>query len=121
MNYPAIVIRHFEQPQNAGEFSEQSNVITAKCGTVSAGDLGQLQLKLKDRQIVEARFKAYGNPYFIASLSLLTEMLVDKTLDEAGLLSHEDLIKTLEMPNTKIHSALLAEDLLQAALKAATE
>lgn len=121
MMYPELVIEHFDNPKNSGEFATNKNIIHVSCGSKSSGDVGQLQLELAGANIIATRFKAYGNPYFIAALSYLTELLTNKNIEQAKAINHDTFVDALDIPNTKLHSALLAEDLLNAAIEAATE
>ena len=49
----------------------------------SCGDVMRLQIMVEDNRIIDAKFKTYGCGSAIASSSLLTEWVKDKTLEEA--------------------------------------
>lgn len=122
MNYNELVLSHFHQPRNVGEFAaDLPGIARARVGTVAAGNVAQLELQIEHDVIQAAKFKAYGEPYVIAACSYLTEQLTKKSLAEAEKIDHFHFAKALAMPTTKLHTALLVEDLLKAALSAAKE
>lgn len=83
MKYNALVLSHFHQPRNVGEFDPDTTVASARIGTVAAGNVLQLQLQISDDIIQATKFKAYGEPYVIAACSYLTELLSNKSITEA--------------------------------------
>lgn len=115
MPYSKIVLDHIENPRNIGELADAtvtSSVINSACG-----DQIKLFIKLLDRNITRVKMQAYGCVPTLASASLLTEWLTDKTIDQASLLETDDLIKMLEgLPRGKKHAADLAIEALQTAL-----
>jgi nitrogen fixation NifU-like protein len=49
-------------------------------------------------------------------LSLVSEWVKGKTLEEAGLIKNTDIAEELALPPVKIHCSILAEDAIKAAL-----
>jgi len=118
MNYPAIVLNYFHHPVNAGVFCDnEADVFTGKVGVPANGDVVQLQLQIKNNKITAAKFKCYGNPYTMAAASYATELLLDKTIDEANNIRHTNFVEALEFPQVKVHGSLLVEDAIKAAIK----
>ena len=112
------VLAHFEHPQNVGRFdSHIKGVGTALMGSYERGIVIQIQLRIEDQVIEEARFKAYGCSATIAACSLLTTSIQGKSLEEALHFTGQQLIDELELPALKVYSAMLAEDVLQAAIQ----
>ena len=59
------------------------NVGTGVEGAPECGDVMKLQIKVEEGVIVDAKFKTFGCGSAIASSSLATEWLKNKTLKEA--------------------------------------
>ena len=74
MAYSEQVLDNYENPRNVGKMNrEDSDVGTGMVGAPACGDVMQLQIKVEDDVIVDAKFKTYGCGSAIASSSLLTE------------------------------------------------
>ena len=67
--------------------------------------------------IEDAKFKTFGCGSAIASVSLATEWLKGKTVDEAAEIKNTDIVEELSLPPVKIHCSVLAEDAIKAAMK----
>lgn len=77
----------------------------------------RLQIKVSDDGIIEdAKFKTYGCGSAIASSSLLTEHVKNKTLEEAQQIKNTEIAEELALPPVKIHCSVLAEDAIKAAI-----
>ena len=117
MAYSEKVLDHYENPRNVGKFDrEDDDVGTGMVGAPACGDVMQLQIKVKDGIIQDARFKTYGCGSAIASSSLLTEWVKGKSLDEAASIKNTDISKELSLHPVKIHCSVLAEDAIKAAV-----
>ena len=120
MAYSEKVLDHYENPRNVGSFDKDAtNVGTGMVGAPACGDVMKLQIKVNAQTgiIEDARFKTYGCGSAIASSSLVTEWVKDKTLDEATALSNSDIAQELALPPVKIHCSILAEDAIKAAVQ----
>jgi len=114
--YSAQVLDHFEHPRNVAELP--SPAIAAQVENPACGDVLRLCLQVENGRIVEARFRAKGCVPAIACGSLLTELLLGKTLAEARSLRREQLVGALGgLPPASTHASHLALDVLAAALK----
>jgi len=110
--YSEIILRYYENRLRVGQFADQSDCIAATAGSISSGEIMEVQIKLNAHKvIIDARYKVHGCGYAIAVCSYLSEWLIGKSLTEDHL-SAEDMIKTLMLPENKYHSAMVAEDLL---------
>jgi nitrogen fixation NifU-like protein len=85
-------------------------------GAPACGDVLQLQIKVENNVITDAKFKTYGCGSAIASSSLVTEWVKGKTLDQAAALKNSQIAEELALPPVKIHCSILAEDAIKAAV-----
>ena len=117
--YSDKVLDHYENPRNVGKMDkEDDNVGTGMVGAPACGDVMQLQILVDEIGIIQdAKFKTYGCGSAIASSSLLTEWVKGKSLEDAGNIRNTDIAKELALPPVKIHSSVLAEDAIKAAIK----
>jgi len=116
--YSDKVLDHYENPRNVGKMDKEAkDVGTGMVGAPACGDVMQLQIKVEDGVIEDAKFKTYGCGSAIASSSLLTEWVKGKSLEEAGNISNTELAKELSLPPVKIHCSVLAEDAIKAAIQ----
>ena len=77
----------------------------------------QIQVNEESGVIENAVFKTFGCGSAIASSSLATEWIKNKTLDEASKIQNTEIVKELSLPPVKIHCSVLAEDAIKAAIK----
>lgn len=118
MSYSTAVIDHYENPRNVGKMDKTDpSVGTGLVGAPACGDVLQLQIKVKDNVITDAKFKTYGCGSAIASSSLVTTWLKGKSLDEADSIKNSEIAEELALPPVKIHCSILAEDAIKAAIK----
>ena len=117
MAYGERDLDHYENPRNVGKLDKDDpSVGTGLVGAPACGDVLQLQIKVDDGVITDAKFKTYGCGSAIASSSLVTEWLKGKNLDEAEAIKNTDIAQELALPPVKIHCSILAEDAIKAAL-----
>jgi len=86
-------------------------------GAPACGDVMQLQIKVENDVITDAKFKTYGCGSAIASSSLVTEWIKGKTLEQAGSITNSNIAEELALPPVKIHCSILAEDAIKAAIE----
>lgn len=117
MAYSEKVLDHYENPRNVGKFDKSDpDVGTGMVGAPACGDVMQLQLKVINGMITDAKFKTYGCGSAIASSSLVTEWVKGRTLDEAVSIKNTQIAEELALPPVKIHCSILAEDAIKAAV-----
>jgi len=118
MKYSDKVMMHFEDPQNVGSLDKNDpQVGTALVGAPACGDVMQLQLKISDEGIIEeAKFKTFGCGSAIASSSLVTTMVKNRSIEYAQAIRNVDIASELELPPQKIHCSVLAEDAIKLAI-----
>ena len=119
MAYSEKVIEHFEKPRNIGSLDSRSKSVgTGLVGAPECGDVMKLQIQVDDEnRIVDAKFKTFGCGSAIASSSLATEWIKNKTIDEASMIQNTEIVKELSLPPVKIHCSVLAEDAIKSAIK----
>jgi len=117
MAYSDKVLEHYNNPQNVGKMDHKdADVGTGMVGAPSCGDVMKLQIKVKDDIIEDVKFKTYGCGSAIAASSMVTTVLIGKTLDEAKKIKNTDIVEQLALPPVKIHCSVLAEDSIKAAI-----
>ena len=119
MAYSKKVIEHYERPRNIGSLDSRSKSVgTGLVGAPECGDVMKLQIEVDDEnRIVDAKFKTFGCGSAIASSSLATEWIKNKTIDEASMIQNTQIVKELSLPPVKIHCSVLAEDAIKSAIK----
>ncbi|MDT8419657.1 MAG: Fe-S cluster assembly scaffold protein NifU [Desulfuromonadales bacterium] len=114
--YTDKVMDHFSNPRNVGEIEDANGV--GEVGNASCGDIMKIFLKVEDDIIKDVKFKTFGCGAAIATSSMVTEMAIGKTLDEAWKLSNEAVAEALDgLPSQKMHCSNLAADALHEAIK----
>tara|TARA_Y100000034_G_scaffold95280_1_gene115674 strand:- start:212 stop:595 length:384 start_codon:yes stop_codon:yes gene_type:complete len=119
MAYSKEVIDHYENPRNVGVMDKDKlNIGTGLVGAPACGDVMKLQIKVNENGIIEdAKFKTFGCGSAIASSSLITEWVKNKTIDEALAIKNREIANYLALPPVKIHCSVLAEDAIKAAIQ----
>jgi nitrogen fixation NifU-like protein len=109
------VVEHFTNPRNVGSIEDASCIGNA--GNPADGDTVRLYLAIEDERIVDAKVKVFGCPTAIAAASVLTELIIGKSVDEALALRNEDVSEALGgLPESKLHCSVLAEAVLADAI-----
>ncbi|MEP6568802.1 MAG: iron-sulfur cluster assembly scaffold protein [Acidobacteriota bacterium] len=116
MAYSLIFKDHLANPRHAGELPD-ANATGEETNPV-CGDQLRLSLRLREGRIVAAGFLAYGCPPTLVCGSVLTELIIGKTVEDALLLDRGDLVAAVGgLPSRKQHAAALAIETLRSALE----
>ena len=117
MAYSDKVLDHYNNPRNVGSMGkDEEGVGTGLVGAPACGDVMKLQIKVEEGVIKDAKFKTFGCGSAIASSSLVTEWVKDKSIDEAGEITNKEIAQELSLPPVKIHCSVLAEEAVKAAI-----
>jgi nitrogen fixation protein NifU and related proteins len=113
--YSATFKDHLARPRNAGELQE-ANAVAEQSNPV-CGDRLRLSLAVHGNRIEAARYLAYGCPPTLVCGSVLTELIIGKTVADALHLTRADLLEAIGgLPSRKRHAAALALEALNAAV-----
>ncbi len=114
--YSEKVMEHFKNPRNVGEIENPDGV--GHVGNPVCGDIMELYIKVKDNIITDAKFKTFGCGAAIATSSMITELVIGKSIDEALKISNSAVAEALGgLPPVKMHCSVLAEEALRSAVE----
>lgn len=113
--YSELVREHYLHPRNVGTLPDASGKAMVRSPFDS--DSLMITLKIADNRIADIRFKCVGCPVAIASSSIATEMVRNKTVEEAYGLTKEDVAAALGgIPDYKMLCSNLSPDAIRQAI-----
>ena len=113
--YNDIVMEHFLNPKNVGDMENPDG--TGVYGSPVCGDMMQIQIKVENDVITDAKFKTFGCGSAIASSSMATSMIIGKTIEEALEVTNKQIIDELGgLPPVKVHCSVLADRAIKNAI-----
>jgi nitrogen fixation NifU-like protein len=107
--YTDLVMDHFTNPRNVGEIEDADGV--GQIGNPVCGDVMRIH-------IADVKFKTFGCGAAVATSSMVTEMVMGKSLTEAADISNKAVAEALGgLPPNKMHCSNLAADALHLAIQ----
>ena len=107
--YSPQLLDHFQNPRNAGEMLNPDASVQIE--NPACGDILKLSIRISDDRIAEIRLLAKGCVPAMACASLLTELLLGRTVEDAHKLRREELVlKIGGLPEASVHASHLALD-----------
>ncbi|MEE8204858.1 MAG: Fe-S cluster assembly scaffold protein NifU, partial [Dehalococcoidales bacterium] len=114
--YSDKVMEHFTNPRNVGEIENPDGV--GEEGNPICGDVMAFYIKVKDNRLDDVKFKTFGCGAAIAVSSMVSEMAIGKTLDEAMKITPGIVADMLEgLPKNKLHCSNLGAQALHKAIE----
>ncbi len=114
--YSEKVMDHFMNPRNVGEVENPDGV--GEEGNPTCGDAMKLTIKVENDIITDIKFKTFGCGAAIAVSSMVTEMAMGKSLDEALKITKESVASELDgLPPQKMHCSNLGAQALTKAIE----
>ena len=114
--YSEKVMDHFMNPRNVGEIENPDGI--GEEGNPVCGDMMTFHIKVKDNRLEDIKFKTFGCGAAIAVSSMVSEMAMGKTLEEALKITPKSVAEKLEgLPKNKFHCSNLGAQALHKAIK----
>jgi len=102
-------------PRNVGVIENPDGV--GHFGDPSYGFDLELYIKVKDNTITDAKFKAFGCAATIATVSMVSEILEGKSIEQALDISDKEIAEALDgLPPSRMHCAELGHELIKSAV-----
>ena len=113
--YSEKVMEHFMNPRNVGEIEDADGI--GEVGNPVCGDMMTFYIKVDDNRLSDVKFKTFGCGAAIAVSSIVSEMAMGKTLDEARKITPALVAQELEgLPKNKYHCSNLGAQALNKAI-----
>ena len=115
--YSEKVMDHFANPRNTGVIENASGEGTV--GNPTCGDLMTIYIDVDENEVIQdIKFETFGCGAAIATSSMITEIAMGMTVDEALEITRNDVADALDgLPPIKMHCSNLAADALTEAIK----
>lgn len=98
--YREYILDHYRNPRNRGTI--ESPDISYEDSNPLCGDEIKIDLSVRDGLVEDVKFSGRGCAISQASVSMLTEMIEGKTLDEVKQISKEDILELIGIPLTPV-------------------
>ncbi len=113
--YSEKIMEHFMNPRNVGEIEDADGI--GEEGNPVCGDMMTFYIKVKDDRLSDIKFKTFGCGAAIAVSSIVSEMAMGKTLEEARKITPRLVAEELGgMPKNKYHCSNLGAQALNKAI-----
>ncbi len=116
MIYSEKVMEHFQNPRNVGTMEDADGI--GQVGNPVCGDMMTFYIKVEDNRITDVKFQTFGCGAAIAVSSMVSEMAIGKTVEEALQITNESVAEELGgLPKNKMHCSNLGADALHKAIE----
>jgi len=114
--YQEKLIDNYENPRNYGVIDDPS--ARARLENLSCGDSIEVFLKIQDEKIEDIKFSGEGCSVAIASMSVLSEFVKNKTIDDILKINLEKIVELLgvELTLSRLKCAGLGLETLKKAI-----
>lgn len=113
--YSDTVMDHFTNPRNVGEIEDADGI--GEEGNPVCGDMMTFYIKVDNNHLSDVKFKTFGCGAAIAVSSIVSEMAMGKTIEEARKITPALVAKELEgLPKNKFHCSNLGAQALNNAI-----
>jgi len=113
--YSEKIMDHFMNPRNVGEIEDADGI--GEEGNPVCGDMMTFYIKVDDNRLSDVKFKTFGCGAAIAVSSIVSEMAIGKTLEEARKITPRLVAEELGgMPKNKYHCSNLGAQALNKAI-----
>ena len=113
--YSDKVMEHFMNPRKVGEIEDADGV--GEMGNPVCGDMMTFYIKVDDNHLSDVKFKTFGCGAAIAVSSIVSEMAMGKTLEEARKITPALVAQELDgLPKNKHHCSNLGAQALNKAI-----
>jgi nitrogen fixation NifU-like protein len=113
--YSDTVMDHFTNPRNVGEIEDADGI--GEEGNPVCGDMMTFYIKVDNNHLSDVKFKTFGCGAAIAVSSIVSEMAMGKTIEEARKITPALVAKELEgLPKNKFHCSNLGAQALNKAI-----
>ena len=112
----SIILEHYQNPVNRGLIEDESYILV-NTNNESCIDEINLMVKVKDDIIVDARFDGEACAICTSSTSIMTTLLIGKTLEEANYIidNFENMIEEKEYDSDVLGEAIVYDDIYKQA------
>lgn len=113
--YGEKVMEHFTNPRNVGVIEDADGI--GEEGNPVCGDMMTFYIKVTDGKLSDVKFKTFGCGAAIAVSSMVSEMAMGKTIDEARKITPDVVAEQLGgLPKQKMHCSNLGAQALNKAI-----
>jgi nitrogen fixation NifU-like protein len=106
LEYSQKVLQHFQNPKNAGVIEDADGI--GEINVQECGDLLRVFIKVANDVVTDVKYQIRGCPAAIACASVMTELAIGKPIEEALLVSEDDIVEALDgLPEVKLHCSNL--------------
>ena len=114
--YSEKVMDHFSNPRNVGELENADGI--GEVGNPVCGDMMTFYIKVQDDKIADIKFKTFGCVAAISVSSIVSEMAMGKSLEEAKTITNKSVAQALDgLPKQKLHCSNLGAEALTKAIE----